>query len=107
MIIVIKHHKLVSQKSIQINNLGQDPRKDMGNFSTMQQRCHNTISTKPTEIVWYYDIDYGTGTAIGSIRYVLLLIGRHNRYTYAFPLSSLKDECVLKAIQTFIGNDYW
>ena len=98
MIKVIKHCKLVSQNNIQINNLGQDPRKDMGNFSTMQQRCHNTISTKPTEEVWYYNLDYGTGTAIGSIRYVLLLIGRHNRYTYAFPLSSLKDECVLKTM---------
>ena len=77
--------------------------KDMGNFSTMQKRYHNTISIKPTEVVWHYDIAYGVGTAIGSIRYVLLLIGRHNRYTYKFPLSSLKDECFLKDMQKFGG----
>ena len=60
MIIVIKHHKLVSQKSIQINNLGQDPMKDIGSFLTMQKRYHNIISIKPTEEVWHYDIAYGT-----------------------------------------------
>ena len=103
MIKVIKYHKLVSQNNIQINNLGQDPMKDMGIFSTMQKRCHNTISIKPTEEVWYYDIAYSVGTAVGNIRYILLLTGRHNRYTYEFPLSSLKYECVLKAIQKFVG----
>ena len=103
MLKVIKHHKLVSQNNIQINNLGQDPMKDMDNFSTMQKRYHDTISIKPTEAVWHYDIAYGVGTVIGSIRYGLLLTGRYNRYTYEFSLSSLKDECVLKAMQTFDG----
>ena len=102
MLKVIKHHKLVSQNNIQINNL-QDPMKDMGNFSTMQKRYHNTISIKPTEVVWHYDIAYGVGTVIGSIRYGLLLTGRYNRYTYEFSLSSLKDECVLKVIQHFVS----
>ena len=46
MIKVIKHHKLVSQNSIQINNLGQDPMKDVGNFSTMPKRYHNTMKLR-------------------------------------------------------------
>ena len=75
MIKAIKHHKLVSQNNIQIINLEQNPMKNMANFSTMQKRYHNTISIKPTEEVWYYNISYGTGTAIGSIRFVLLLTG--------------------------------
>ena len=60
MIIVIKQQKLVSQKSIQINNLGQDPMKDIGSFLTMKKRYHNITSIKPTEEVWHYDIAYGT-----------------------------------------------
>ena len=98
MIKVIKHCKLVSQNNIQTNNLGQDPMKSMGNFSTIQTRYHSTISIKPTKEVWYYYIAYCVGTAIGSIRHILLLTGKHYRYTYEFPLSSLKDECVLKTM---------
>ena len=103
MIKVDKYHKLVSQNNIQINNLRQDHMKDRGTFSTVQKYYHNTISIKSTEEVWHYDITYGIGTVINSIRHFLLLTGRNNIYTYDFPLSSLKDECVLKAIQKFVG----
>ena len=96
---VNKHHKLVLQHDIQINNLGYNPMKDMGKFSTMQKRYHNTISIKRTKEVSNYDIAYGARTVIGNIRYVLLLTGRNNRYTYKFPLNSLKYECVLKGIK--------
>ena len=75
----------------------------MGNFSTIQERYHNTILIKSTEEVWHYDIVYSTGTEIRSIRYALIITCRHNIYIYEFPHRSLKDECVLKAIQKFVG----
>ena len=77
--------------------------KDIGSFLIMQKRYHNIISIKPTEEVWHYDIAYGTWTSIKWIRYVLLLTGRHNRYTYEFPLNSLKAERVPKSMQKCVG----
>ena len=74
----------------------------MGNFSTIQERYHNTILIKSTEEVWHYDIVYSTGTEIRSIRYALIITCRHNIYIYEFPHRSLKDECVLKAMQNFV-----
>ena len=95
MIKVLKHYKIVAQNTIHINDLGKNQMKDMGEFSTMNKRRHNTTPLIPNDEVWHYDIAYGTGTTIGSIRYVLLITGRHNRYTYEFPLKSLKCESSL------------
>ena len=103
MIKILKHYKIVTQDTIHINDLGQDPMKDMNEFFTTNRRKHNTTPIIPKDEVWHYDIAYGVGTAIGDIRYVLLITGRHNRYTYEFSLKSLEYESLLTAMQMFVG----
>ena len=100
----LKHYKTVGLYTVHVNNLGTEPLKDLGMFSTMPKRYHNTTSVPTDEEVWYYGIAYGAGTAKRGIRYALVITGRHNRYTYEFGLTSLKDTEILKAMQPFVAK---
>ena len=87
-----------------MNNLGTDPFKDLGMFSTMPTRYHNTNPIPMNEVFWHCDITHGAGIAIGGIRYAPVVTGRHTRYNYEFGLKSLKDTEILKTIQLFVAK---
>eukprot|EP00957_Ditylum_brightwellii_P004578 347976-Ditylum_brightwellii.AAC.1 len=58
---------------------------------------------KPQEFgeVFHYDIVHGAGTAIGGYRYVLWLVDRASRYIFEYPLKSLKETELLRAVKLF------
>ena len=49
------------------------------------------------EDVWHFDIAFGGGTAIGGIKYALMIVSRCMRYTYTFGLKDIKDTTILLA----------
>eukprot|EP00957_Ditylum_brightwellii_P176208 13417498-Ditylum_brightwellii.AAC.1 len=73
-------------------------------MATMPKRNRNTtLLQKPTTFgeVVHFDIVYGAGTSIGGYRYTLWLVDRATRYIFEYPLKSLKEDELLKAIHLF------
>ena len=101
---VIKYYKETALENLHIQDLGRDPIHDHGMHATKPKKQSNK---KPLKIldddVWHYDIVYGIGTAIGGIKYVLVITGRANRYTFLYPLTNMKDTSILLAMKQFVA----
>ena len=101
----IKHYKETALENLHIQDLGRDPIHDRGMHATKPKKQSNK---KPLKIsdddVWYYDIAYGIGTAIGGIKYALVITGRENRYTFLYPFTDMKDTSILLAMKHFVAQ---
>ena len=49
------------------------------------------------------DIGFGPCTAIGGVRYTLLLVDKHSRYKFVYPLRDLKGS-IVKAMKKFLKD---
>ena len=69
-----------------------------------KEQSNKTPLTISDDDVWHYDIAYGIGTAIGGIKYSLVITGRANRYTFLYPLTDMKDTSILLAMKHFVSQ---
>ena len=79
MSLVLKHLKTVALDTILVPNLGRSPITDRGEIATLPKRRQNTKQRPRPENIGdtiHYDIAHGTGSAIGGVRYVLVLIDK-------------------------------
>mmetsp|Transcript_21148 Transcript_21148/g.26890 ORF Transcript_21148/g.26890 Transcript_21148/m.26890 type:complete len:438 (+) Transcript_21148:1038-2351(+) len=101
---LLKHMTRVSQNTLHVKDLGTYMVRDPGELATLPKSKRNTNPiTKPEKFgdVVHFDIVYGLGTAIGGYRYALWLVDRATRYVFEYPLKTLQEDELLKAIQLF------
>eukprot|EP00957_Ditylum_brightwellii_P208397 15357231-Ditylum_brightwellii.AAC.1 len=101
---LLKHMTRVGQNTLHVKDLGTDMVRDPGELATLPKSKRNTNPiTKPEKFgdVVHFDIVYGLGTAIGGYRYALWLVDRATRYVFEYPLKTLQEDELLKAIQLF------
>eukprot|EP00957_Ditylum_brightwellii_P016299 1225853-Ditylum_brightwellii.AAC.1 len=73
-------------------------------MATLPKSKRNTDPiTKPEKFgdVVHFDIVYSSGTAIGGYRYALWLVDRATQYVFEYPLKTLQEDELLKAIRLF------
>ena len=51
---------------------------------------------------FHYDIGHGGCTAIGGIKYAILIVDRKSRNKFIYPLADLEDTTILAQIKKFI-----
>jgi hypothetical protein len=83
---LIKHMHQLGDKSVQLQNLQQNPVIDIGTTASIKSNQRNTTPSKPPakySDIWLMDIGYGgPNTAIGGAKYTLLLIDKATRYKF-------------------------
>lgn len=105
--LVLKHLKTIALDTILVPNLGRSPITDRGEVATLPKRKRNTkLRSRPENIgaTVHYDIAHGTGTAIGGVRYVLVLIDKASKHLYEYGLKTLKEQSILQAMKNFIND---
>eukprot|EP00957_Ditylum_brightwellii_P068902 5230122-Ditylum_brightwellii.AAC.1 len=78
--------------------------RDPGEVATMPKTKRNTKAlTKPDQFgnTVHFDIVYSAGTAIGGYQYALWLVDCATRYVFEYPLKSLQENELQKAIRLF------
>ena len=101
----IKYYKETALQNLHIQNLDRDPIHDRGMHATKpKEQSNKTPLTISDDDVWHYDIAYGIGTAIGGIKYTLVITGRANRYTFLYPLTDMKDTSILLTMKHFVAQ---
>ena len=102
---VIRHYKETAMDNLHIQDLCRDPIHDRGMHATKPKKQSNK---KPLKIsdddVWHYNITYGIDTAIGGIKYALVITRRANRYTFLHLLIDMKDTSTLLAMKHFVAQ---
>ena len=93
-----------SKDNFHIQDLGRDIIIDRGNNATMNEKRSNKIPIQSDEDVWNLDIVFGAGTAIGGIKYALMIVSRCMRYTYTFGIKDIKDTPILLTTKKFVSQ---
>ena len=70
----------------------------------MNKKRSNKIPIQSDEDVWNLDIVFGAGTAIGGIKYALMIVSRCMRYTYTFGIKDIKDTPILLTTKKFVSQ---
>ena len=70
----------------------------------MNEKRSNKIPIQSDEDVWNFDIVFGAGTAIGGIKYALMIVSRCMRYTYTFGIKDIKDTPILLTTKKFVSQ---
>ena len=73
-------------------------------LATVNKKRSNKIPIQSDEDVWHFDIEFGTGTAIGCIKYALVIVSTCIRYTYIFVLKDIKDTTILLPMKQFVSQ---
>ena len=105
--VVINYIKEVALDTIIIPNLGWNPSHDRGEVATLPKRKrNNTPLPRPPRVsnIIHYDIAHSICTAIGGVRYVLVLIDKASTHIYEYGLKTLKPQSLLQAMKTFIND---
>ena len=103
---IIKYLPLTGCDNITITKSQAPPLSDEGFTATMRSRRRNT---KPTTTkynysdVWHMDIGFGPTTAIGGIRYSLLLVDKATKYRRMYPLKNLTTS-ITRALKSFLTD---
>ena len=93
--------------TVKVPNIGQPPSKHKGEVATLPKRPARTtpdVCPPLRDDTVHYDIAHGTGTAIGGVKYVLLLITKEKKHLYEYPLRTLKEQSIRQALQLFIND---
>ena len=101
---LIKHIHEIGAKTVQIQNLPKVESIDPGETASLpSQRKQKIPSTPPPQYsdIWHMDIGHGPNTAIGGIRYTLLLVDKATRFKFVFGLKNLTTS-LLTAIKRFM-----
>ena len=99
---------IVSNGTVQVNDLGKEPSLNLGQVATLPKRNRNTAKSSVEDLevgdVIHYDIGHGTGSAIGGIRYTLVLIDKKSSHLFEYGLKSVKENSILAAIKKFVND---
>ena len=102
---VIRHYKETEMDNLHIQDLDRDPIHDRGIHETKPKTQSNK---NPLQIsdddIWHYDIAYGIGTAIGGIKYALVITGRANRYTFLYRSINVNDITILLVMKKNVAQ---
>ena len=103
---IIKYMPDLGNESTLVNKQTHTPLHDEGHHATMKSKRRNTNpSPLPLEYsdVWHMDIGFGPTTAIGGIRYCLMLVDKATRIRKLYPLKNLTTS-LTKAVQQFLTD---
>jgi hypothetical protein len=101
---LIKHMHQLGTKSVSIQNLPRTENLDPGETASIHSAQYNTNPLKiPQKYgdIWHMDIGYGPDTAIGGIKYTLLLVDKFSRYKFLYGLKNLTTS-LHEAMQRFL-----
>lgn len=102
---LLKHMNTLGNKSLQIQNLPQIESIDEGEVALLNSSRRNTTPVEPPSeygtIFHTMDIGYGLCTAIGGIKYSLLIVDKSCRYKFIYGLKNLTTS-LLAAMKKFI-----
>ena len=70
----------------------------------MNKKRSNKIPIQSDEDIWYFDIEFGAGSAIGGIKYTLMIVSRYMRYTYTFGLKDIEDTTILLNMKKLVSQ---
>ena len=59
------------------------------------------------DVMWnlnFSDIGHGTGSAIGGVRYVLVLIDKKTSHIWEYGLKTVKEQSILAAVKQFVND---
>ena len=82
---ILKKMNIVTANTVSVPDIGTSEKLDPGKAATLPKRRRNKKSnTKPTKIghTIHYDIGHGTGTSIGGVKYVLVLVDKRSHHLY-------------------------
>ena len=83
------------------------PLSDEGHTATMRSRRRNTTPSTTHHLkysdIWHVDIGFGPTTAIGGIRYCLMLVDKATRMRRMYPLKNLTTS-IHRAFQKFLTD---
>ena len=80
---VLAKMKQISQPTLKINDLGQDPMQDLGEMDTIPKQRRNTTPLQRPERfgdVVHFDIFYGSGADISGYRYALWFVDGSSKH---------------------------
>jgi len=90
--------------NFRISTLDRETIVDLGEISTIDAPARNTnVTDLPTKLgdVVHMDIIFGSNTAIGGTKYALFLVDKATRHKFIYPLTSVKHDHILSALQQF------
>ena len=83
-----------------------NPKLDSGSTASLRSSNKNKVpNAAPPNVgdVWHMDIGFGPCTAIGGIKYTLLLVDKKSRYKLVYGLKNLKS-LLLDAVKSFLTD---
>ena len=104
---VLSKMNIVTANTVTVPQLGKNPQLDRGAAANLRKGNRNRKSkTKATGVghTIHYDIGHGTGTSIGGVKYVLVLLDKSTKHLYEYGLRTVKEESILRAIKLFINE---
>ena len=106
---ISKYLPILGNDTVTISHKNGMQLSDEGNHSTMRSRRRNTTKSPTTSLAysdcWHMDIGFGPTSAIGGVRYCLLLIDKATRLRRVYPLKNLTNSLhrALKQFLTDVG----
>jgi hypothetical protein len=103
---LLKQMNKLGTKHVQIQNLPATESIDDGETASIHSSRRNTTPSLPPKAygdVWHMDIGYGPCTAIGGIKYTLILIDKFSRYKFVYGIKNLTSS-LLDAIKKFVQD---
>ena len=99
---ILKEIKSTST-NLSITTADREPILDIGEVATIDKNPRNThplnLPSTPGSTV-HADIIFGSGTAIGGVKYALFLVDRATRHKFLYPIKDLKQD-ILPAFRKF------
>ena len=91
-----------------MSGISRNPKDDAGETASIRQPCKTKEKTAPKvpehfSDCFHIDIGFGPCTAIGGVIYTLLLVDKHSRYKFVYPLRDLKGS-IVKAMKKFLKD---
>ncbi len=103
---LLKNMNKLGKGNVQIQNLPQAHHLDPGEVASIRSPNKNKVPLQPPpkfSDIWHMDIGFGPCTAIGGVRYTLLLVDKYSKYKFVYGLKNLNDS-ILNAMKKFITD---
>ena len=105
---LLRNLKDLGTGSVTVSGLSRNPKDDAGETASIRQPRKTKEKTAPKvpehfSDCFHMDIGFGPCTAIGGVRYTLLLVDKHSRYKFVYPLRDLKGS-IVKAMKKFLKD---
>ena len=103
---LLKYFEIVAKDTVSIEKPEKSEIPIDGEVPTLRSSKRNKVPSKlPKNFsdVWHMDIVYGPCTAIGGIKYALLLIDKKTRKCYIYGLKNMKTS-IKSALQKFVND---